>query len=217
MEISKIFVPKKYPFTKVWKKQKKSIIVVLSLSGLAGLGFTILWYLFSEKNYFSDLKLKSLNIIDFYLVLVGGIFVILIIILILIPFVLKPFFLIICNVYKKNKYYYYLLELLDSEPKSNCIVNIPRLNITTRGPYNIDFHNKTKILKEASFQVNKIEGNNWRIGMKLLDINGNNEIFVFHPYIDNKDQHYLSFRLLNKEKNNEIDKSFNDYIINIQT
>ena len=212
MKISNLYIPRKYPFKIVWKKQKKSIIVVLSLFiGLASLGFPVLWYLFSEKKYFSDLKLISLNVIDFYLVIIGLIFVILIIILILIPFVFKPFFLIIYNVYKKSKYYYPLLKLWDSESKSNCIINIPKLNITIKRTFNIDFHNNKKIFKEASFNVNKIKGNNWRIGMKLLDISGNNEIFVFHSYINNEDQHYLSFRLINKEKNSKIDKSFNDY------
>ncbi len=113
MKISKLYILRKYPFKDVWEKQKKSIIIVLSLSSaLVGLGFPILWYLFNEKNYFGDIELISLNIIDFYLVIIGLIFVILIITLMLIPYVFKPFFLIIYNVYKKlNIIYSYFKSL----------------------------------------------------------------------------------------------------------
>jgi len=209
MKINNSYIRGKYPFKIVWEKQKKSIIVTLTLFiGLAALVFSILWYLFSEKEYFGDLKLINLNVIDFYLAIIGLVFVILIIVLVLIPFVVRPFFLIIYNAYKKFKY---LLKLWNSEIESSCIINIPKLNIAIKGGFNIDFHNNEKLFREASFKVNKIKGNNWRIGIKLLDINGNNEIFVFHPYIDQNEQHYLSFRLINKEKNSEIDKSFNDY------
>ncbi len=207
MEIRKLFIPEKHPYKNVWKKQKKSIIAVLSFAGLASFVFAILRYLYSEKNYFTDLKLKSLNIIDIYLIFIGVILVILIIIFILTPFVFKPFFLIINDIYKKNKYYNSLVKLLDSELKSGCTINIPKLNLKIKGSYYIDFHNMNKFFKEASFIVNEIKGNNWRIGIKLLDINRNEKV-VFHPYINNPDQNYLSFRILNKE--NEVDKYYDD-------
>ncbi|MEA2016203.1 MAG: hypothetical protein U9O59_05815 [Actinomycetota bacterium] len=178
----KIYNPKIYPFKEEWKKLKKSGgIIWTSILLVVGFAYIILDYLMEKKNLFNFFIFKTFNIIDILFLLVGVFLFIFVIIKVLIPFIFKPINHYLLDFYKKNKYYNKALQLWAYESKSNCIVNIPRLNISIKGTFNIDFHNDKKIFKEASFKVDEINGNNWRIGIKLLNINRNSEMFFFHP------------------------------------
>ena len=65
----------------------------------------------------------------------------------------------------------------------------------------IDFNNAHKNFKSAKFEISKISGNTWRIGLLLLGDNG--LYFIFHPYIDNKNTERLSLAFVNEVISNK--------------
>lgn len=99
----------------------------------------------------------------------------------------------------------------ESKPIFNVVTNdieeikIPLINnIIRKGEQGdnliIDFYNEKKRFIEASFDIDKINGNSWRIGILLFGNNGT--YFIFHPYIDTRDAKRLNLAFTNESVDN---------------
>lgn len=83
-------------------------------------------------------------------------------------------------------------------------INIPYiLNTIRKGDLHdkllIDFNNAHKDFKEARFEITRVLGNSWRVGLLLFGDNGS--YFVFHPYVDTKDAERISLAFTNEKIN----------------
>ena len=126
-------------------------------------------------------------------------------------FVINPFKYWLKRIIGIQKSYPGIFKMIKLENAENSMF-IPRLKLLEN--FSMVFKNKVRIFKMASFKVLNLKGETWRIGMKLIGINGTTEIFIFHSYINNSNQHGLSYLILDREKENEAKTEDSNYEIN---